>query len=94
MLTLEEVQEKAKGHWFSVEFVKKDNTLRKMTCRLGVKKHLKGGTLGYNPKEHNLLIVWDRDKKDYRSINFDTIRKITIEGEIYEENENVSLNQE
>jgi len=61
----------AKGKFFSVLFVKKDGTLRRMTCLTGVKKHLKGGvsTIAHKP---NLLGVWDNGKKLYRSVNLDT----------------------
>jgi len=30
------------GAIFGVEFIKKDGSLRKMTCRTGVKSHLRG----------------------------------------------------
>ena len=42
-MTKDSIRKIAGGKFFSVEFEKKDGTLRKMTCRLGVKKHLKGG---------------------------------------------------
>ena len=38
-----EILQTTKGKFFTVEFVKKDGTLRKMNCRLGVAKDLKGG---------------------------------------------------
>lgn len=62
---------------FSVEFVKKDGTLRKMHCRLNVKKHLKGGTKKYNAEARNLLTVFDLQKKQYRTINLNTIQRLT-----------------
>jgi hypothetical protein len=47
---------------FYVEFIKRSTgELRKMRCRFGVKKHLKGGTQNYEPREHDLLSVWDFD---------------------------------
>lgn len=66
---------------FSVEFLKKDNTLRKMVCRIGVTKHLKGGELPYDPFEKGLLPVFDMQAKDYRMINLKTITAISLEVE-------------
>ena len=57
------------GKIFTVEFVKKDGTVRKMNARLGVKKHLKGGSLAFDPSERNLLPVFDMQKEGYRMIN-------------------------
>lgn len=60
------------GKFFSVVFIKKDGTSRRMTCLTGVKKHLKGGesTIAHKP---NLLSVWDTEKREYRSVNLDTV---------------------
>ena len=68
---------------FSVVFLKKNGELRRMTCMLGVKKHLKGGTLSYNPGERNNLIVFDMQKEDYRTINLDTLMSISMKGVEY-----------
>jgi hypothetical protein len=61
------------GKFFSVSFVKKDGTERKMTARLGVKKDIKGVGLKFNPSERNLIVVFDIHKKAYRMINLSTI---------------------
>ena len=61
---------------FTVDFIKKDGTLRTMNCRLGVTRHLKGGELGYNAAEKNLLPVFDMDKGAYRIINVSTIQEV------------------
>ena len=68
---------------FSVVFLKKNGELRPMTCKLGVKKHLKGGILKYNPGEMNNLIVFDMQKDDYRKINLDTLMHISMKGVEY-----------
>jgi hypothetical protein len=67
---------KTNGRFFSVVFEKKDGTLRKMVCRTGVKKHLKGGTLKHNPAEFGHCIVWDVQKKAYRTINMNTVLEL------------------
>ena len=61
---------------FTVEFIKKDGSLRVMNCRLGVKKHLRGGELSYNASKKNLLPVFDMDKGAYRIINVSTIQEV------------------
>lgn len=68
---------------FSVVFLKKNGELRPMTCKLGVKKHLKGGILKYNPGERNNLIVFDMQKEGYRTINLDTLMHISMKGVEY-----------
>jgi len=69
---------------FSVEFLKKDGSLRKMVCRLGVKKHLKGGELKYSPEDFNYLTVFDLQSEEYRTINVNTIKKIKLDGVTYD----------
>ena len=70
------------GHqrFIFVEFMKrKTGELRKMVCRLGVKKHLKGGPPAYDPREHNLIWVWEPGAKGgYKSIPVDTLLKVVI----------------
>jgi len=52
------------GKIFAVQFIKKDGSIRMMLARLGVRKHLKGGTNGAG--EHNSLItVWDMVRGGY-----------------------------
>ena len=54
-----------------------------MNCMLGVKKHLKGGSLKFNPRERGYLVVLDTRKKAYRMINLNTISNITSKGVEY-----------
>ena len=68
---------------FSVVFLKKDGTLRKMLCRFGVKKHLKGGSLKFDPIKRGLLVVFDMQKESYRMINLKTITNINMKGVEY-----------
>ena len=69
---------------FSVVFQKKDGTLREMVCRLGVKKHLKGGELGYDAEALNYLTVFDMQSEEYRTVNLNTLKKIKLDGVIYD----------
>lgn len=72
------------GAIFSVEFIKRRNgELRKMICRMGVKKHLRGGDKVYDPKQHNLLTVFDMEKEDYRLIPVDSIQRLCVNGQTF-----------
>jgi hypothetical protein len=82
-MTINEIKALAGSQIFSVKFIKKDGTLREMVCRLGVKKHLKGGELAYDAKSMGYLPVFDMQKEDYRMINTNTIVEIKINGIIY-----------
>ena len=68
---------------FSVVFLKKNGEIRRMNCLLGVKKHLKGGKLKFNPKEKGYIVVLDTKKKAYRMINLNTISNVTSKGVEY-----------
>ena len=78
--TLAEIQT-ANNTIFSVEFIKKDGTVRTMTARLHVKKGVKGTGMAYNPIEKGLLPVWDMQKNGFRMINPKTVTKLQIKGE-------------
>ncbi len=84
LLTIDLVREKVGSKIFTVEFVKLNGEIRKMTCRLGVTKHLKGGSLGYDAKAKNLLPVFDMVKQEYRMINFDSIIYVKVDGQVFE----------
>jgi hypothetical protein len=66
---------------FSVEFIKKDGSLRRMKCRLNVKKGVKGVGMSYNPIDKGLLPVFDMDKLAFRMININTITRLKIRKE-------------
>lgn len=71
--------EKAKdGKIFTVDFTKKDGTLRTMNARLGVKKGVKGVGKNYNPSDYDLLCVYDMQKAAFRTIGLDTVSRVVI----------------
>ena len=73
------------GAIFGVDFVKRTTgEVRKMTARLGVKKHLKGGEAAYDAAAKDLIFVYDVAAKGYRSIALDAIKAIRFGGEKYE----------
>lgn len=72
------------GSIFSVEFVRRtDGKRRKMICRMGVTKHLRGGKKAYNPAAHDLLTVFDMENKGYRSIPVDAILSLCVNGQSF-----------
>lgn len=77
---LSSVLENTGGKFFSVEFVKKDGSVRKINGRMGVTKHLKGGACTLDREK--FLIVFDMQSGGYRAINRETILTITCEGVI------------
>lgn len=80
-ITLKQAIEKIdslEGQFFTVEFIKKDNTIRVMNCRKEVKKHLKGGVLKFDPRSKGLLPVFDLHKQGYRMINFNTMLSLSV----------------
>lgn len=79
-MNIEQFKREVKGKFFSVTFIKKDGTLREMTARLGVKKHLRGGPskdLGVN-----MLTVFDVQKKAYRTVNFEQLISLRYNGKM------------
>lgn len=72
----------ANGRVFGVKFVKKDGTDRTMNCRLGVKKHLKGGS---NTTSHinKYLTVYSINDKNYRNVNMETVTSVSGCGEVF-----------
>ena len=63
---------------FSVLFTKKDGSKRSMNARLDVKSKLKGGELKYNPANFNYVIAYDMIKKNYRTININTLERLKL----------------
>lgn len=59
----------------TVTFVKADGTVRKMNCRMGVTKHLKGGKSTLDAAKY--VTVYDMTKAAYRAVNRDTIIDIS-----------------
>lgn len=58
---------------FECEFIKKDNTLRKMKCAYENDK-----------SNSNYIIVYDLEKEDYRNVNLMTLTSLTIQDTTYQ----------
>ena len=75
---------KTNGKIFSAVFTKKNGEKRKMVCRQGVAKYVKGVGLKFKPEEKELIGVFDMHKKAYRFISLSTLEKIRVQGKEYD----------
>jgi len=73
----------ADGRFFSVEFTKRDGSLRTMQARLGVTQYLAGGEKGYSDAAKGIVTVYSVDAAGYRSVRLDSIRSLTVRGTTY-----------
>ena len=70
------------GAFFTTTFLKRNSKeIQVMNCRNNVKKHLKGGSLGYNAVAYDLVQVWDpiahkETGNGYRNIPLEGITEI------------------
>jgi len=83
----ENVREKIKGQrnkLMSGVFIKVDNSERKMTFRLGVKKNLRGGQNNVEAEDRSYMTVYDMKAKGYRTLNLRTLKTIKMSGVTYE----------
>jgi len=71
------------GGFFTVTFVKKDGSVRTMNARLGVVKHLRGGSLKWDAQGLGFIPVYDMVNKGYRMINSNTIMALNVGGKRY-----------
>jgi hypothetical protein len=71
------------GNIFSVVFTKKDGSIRHMNCRTGVKKHVKGVGLAFDPSKKGLYGVFDMKNEGYRFITVSQIQGLQIAGKFY-----------
>jgi hypothetical protein len=81
--TAKELIFNTKGKIFTVTFIKKDGSERKMNARLGVKRYLKGGELKYDAAEMGYIPVYDIQAQGYRMVNTNTINGLNIGGRQY-----------
>ena len=72
------------GHIFSVQFVKKDGTVRDMVCRKGVRKGVKGTGAGWGQGALKpLRTVFDMHKAAFRTIPTDRVVRIKVGGSVH-----------
>jgi hypothetical protein len=57
-----------------VTFYKKDNTVREMTCtQQATRIDYENKTTGERKRNDNIVVVWDMDKQQWRSMRKDSI---------------------
>ena len=86
---LKYILKNSKGKIMTIAYRKKDGTLRTINTRTGVKKDITGKGLTYNPDEYGYVILWDLNKKAYRTVNVNTVTTLKGGGEIYKIQENL-----
>lgn len=64
--------------FFSIEFIKKDGSLRKLTGRLGVQKHLRGGQDSTSHIDKYLNVFENSADTKFRKVNLETTKKIVV----------------
>lgn len=67
---------------YNVNFIKKDGSLRSLTCINKCIKHLRGGESTTKHLNH-LITVFDMQNQGYRNINVNTIQSLNCNGEQY-----------
>lgn len=83
---------KTKKRFFTAVFIKKTTgKMRVMTCKYGVKKHVNGKGLKYEPLNYGLNTVWEpksfdpeNGDKGYRSLNLNTLSHINYAEKTYQ----------
>lgn len=78
---LKYIKQLGDGKDFTIRFIKRTTGKpRIMTCQTGVKTHLSEHPIKtpVDFKKHNLLPVFDTEKKEYRSVPIDGIEAIKI----------------
>ena len=76
---------KASTRILAVTFQKRTNgQMRHMVLKRKVTKHLKGGSLSFDPNAKRLIIVFDMQKGAYRCLPYEGLRSMVYEGKFYE----------
>lgn len=73
---LEDLFLKQMGRFVGVDFIKKDGTVRQLNGRLGVVKHLKGGTNTVESAATPYLVIYDVKTPGYRAVNLATVGRV------------------
>ena len=70
-----------KGKVVGLGFYKKDGTFRTGAFRRGVTKALNGGELKFDPKQYDLITLYDMNAKGYRNVPIDRLKFIKTNGQ-------------
>jgi len=75
--------QQTKGNFFTVDFIKENGEFRTMNGRIGVKKYLSNNGRKIkitHPLDNGIIRIFDTVKNFYRSINLDTVTRISYNG--------------
>jgi len=77
---VEAIREVVGKRIFGAKFVKRDQTVRSGSFRLGVRKDLTGAGSSYDRPSRGNLTVFDMTKREYRTIRIDALLSMTVRG--------------
>lgn len=79
-----QILDSANGQFFTVEFVKKDKTIRQMTCKKWMEKAFTYGSKDarHNPVAHidKYYTAADASAGEFRNINLETLIRAKVNG--------------
>lgn len=75
------VKEISDGRFVSIEFVKANGEVRRLTGRTGVNK-TKGVGKSYSDEAKNIVTLFEAGKNQYRSIRADRILQVKCHGKV------------
>lgn len=78
---LDTIIERLRGKILGITFTKNDGTVRRMNGIFGVKRFVKGGVFNGDPRKY--IVIWDINKRDYRSVNRLTISEVRYGKYVY-----------
>lgn len=71
------------GKFFTVWFRKKNGDVRKMVCRTGVRKYVKGVGRSYDPKAMGLFPVYEMNGGGYKQFYLNSVLRVKFGGIVY-----------
>jgi hypothetical protein len=72
-----------KGRFASVVFEKKDGTLRKLTGKTHVNKHINGNGASYDAHERGQIRVFDVNADGWRTVTADRVKEVVANNTRY-----------
>lgn len=82
-LNLKDFLVKQEGSFVSVVYIKKDGSPRTLVGRLGVRRHLKGGTNRTATMDRPYLVMYDVQNAGYRTVNLETVSAVSAQHKRY-----------
>lgn len=68
------------GKFVGIDFVKKGGCNRSLNGRLGVQKHLRGGTNTVEAQDRPYITLFDMKNSGYRAVNLATVSRVRANG--------------